>query len=161
MSNLIYGLSSASAVMAAQYWGKGDKTAVERVLGIALKMALMVSVVFALAAALFPAQIMRIFTPDTALISEGEKYLRTVSASYVLGAFAQIYLSVMRSVERVIISTVVYSFGLVCNVTLNAILIFGMLGFPAMGVAGAALATLITRLLELLILQLAQEARNG
>ena len=148
MSNLIYGLSSASAVMAAQYWGKGDRTAVERVLGIAVRLALMVSVVFAVGAAFFPAQIMRFFTPDPALINQGVIYLRTVSISYVLGAFAQIYLSVMRSVERVMMTAVIHGGAVALNVVLNACFIFGWGPFPQLEIMGVALATSITRALE-------------
>jgi len=151
MSNLIYGLSSASAVMAAQYWGKGDRGTVERVLGLAVRMALMVSIPFALAAAVCPAQIMGIFTDDPALILEGEKYLRVVSASYVLGAFAQIYLSVMRSVERVRVTAMIHCSAVVMNVVLNACFIFGWGPFPQLGIVGVALATTITRLLEALV----------
>lgn len=151
MSNLIYGLSSASAVMAAQYWGKGDKTAVERVLGMALRLAFAVSVVFAVAAAAFPAQIMRLFTPDPALISEGVTYLRAVSASYVLGAFVQIYLSVMRSVERVMMTAAVHGGAVLMNVALNACFIFGFGPFPELGILGVALATSITRAVEALV----------
>lgn len=151
MSNLIYGLSSASAVMAAQYWGKGDRRTVERVLGLAVRIALMVSIPFALAAALCPAQIMRIFTDDQALIQEGVKYLRAVSASYVLGAFAQIYLSVMRSVERVMVTAVIHCSAVVMNVVLNACFIFGWGPFPQLGITGVALATTITRVAEVLV----------
>ena len=151
MSNLIYGLSSASAVMAAQYWGKGDRRTVEKVLGVAVRIALMVSIPFALAAAVCPAQIMRIFTDDLALIAEGEKYLRVVSASYVLGAFAQIYLSVMRSVERVITTAIVHCSAVGMNVVLNACFIFGIGPFPQLGITGVALATTITRLAEALV----------
>ena len=148
MSNLIYGLSSASSIMAAQYWGKGDRRTVERVLGVALRIALMVSIPFALAAAICPAAIMRIFTDDAALILEGEKYLRVVSASYVLGAFAQIYLSVMRSVERVMTTAVIHCGAVVMNVALNACFIFGIGPFPQLGIVGVALATTITRAVE-------------
>ena len=151
MSNLIYGLSSASAVMAAQYWGKGDRRTVERVLGLAVRIALMVSIPFALAAALCPAQIMRIFTDDQALIQEGVKYLRVVSASYVLGAFAQIYLSVMRSVERVMVTAVIHCSAVVMNVVLNACFIFGWGPFPQLDITGVALATTITRVAEVLV----------
>ena len=151
MSNLIYGLSSASAIMAAQYWGKGDRRTVEKVLGIAIRIALMVSIPFALAAAVCPAQIMRIFTDDLALIAEGEKYLRAVSASYVLGAFAQIYLSVMRSVERVMITAVIHCSAVIMNVVLNACFIFGWGPFPQLGITGVALATTITRLAEAVV----------
>ena len=148
MSNLIYGLSSASSIMAAQYWGKGDRRTVERVLGVALRIALMVSIPFALAAAICPAAIMRIFTDDAALILEGEKYLRVVSASYVLGAFAQIYLSVMRSVERVMTTAVIHCGAVVMNVALNACFIFGIGPLPQLGIVGVALATTITRAVE-------------
>ena len=148
MSNLIYGLSSASSIMAAQYWGKGDRRTVERVLGVALRIALMVSIPFALAAAICPAAIMRIFTDDAALILEGEKYLRVVSASYVLGAFAQIYLSVMRSVERVMTTAVIHCGAVAMNVALNACFIFGIGPFPQLGIVGVALATTITRAVE-------------
>ena len=151
MSNLIYGLSSASAIMAAQYWGKGDRSTVERVLGVALRIALMVSIPFALAAAIAPAGIMRIFTDDLALIAEGEKYLRTVSASYVLGAFSTIYLSVMRSVERVMITAVIHCSAVIMNVVLNACFIFGWGPFPQLGIIGVALATTITRAVEAIV----------
>ena len=151
MSNLIYGLSSASSVMAAQYWGKGDRRTVEKVLGVAVRIALLVSLPFALAAALFPEQVMRIFTPDPALITEGVKYLRTISASYVLGAFAQIYLSVMRSVERVMVTAVVHCCAVAMNVVLNACFIFGWGPFPQLGIVGVALATTITRAAETVV----------
>ena len=151
MSNLIYGLSSASSIMAAQYWGKGDRRTVERVLGVALRIALMVSIPFALAAAICPATIMRIFTDDMALILEGEKYLRVVSASYVLGAVSQIYLSVMRSVERVMTTAVIHCGAVLMNVVLNACFIFGIGPFPQLGIVGVALATTITRAVEAVV----------
>ena len=151
MSNLIFGLSSASAIMAAQYWGKGDCSTVEKVLGMAVRIALMVSIPFALAAAVFPAGIMRIFTPDWVLIEEGVKYLRVMSASYVLGAFATIYLSVMRSVERVMITAVIHCSAVLMNVALNACFIFGIGPFPQMGIEGVALATTLTRTAEAIV----------
>ena len=151
MSNLIFGLSSASAIMAAQYWGKGDCSTVEKVLGMAVRIALMVSIPFALAAAVFPAGIMRIFTPDPVLIEEGVKYLRVMSVSYVLGAFATIYLSVMRSVERVMITAVIHCSAVLMNVALNACFIFGIGPFPQMGIEGVALATTLTRTAEAIV----------
>lgn len=145
LSNLIYGLSSASAIMAAQYWGKGDCSTVERVLGLALRIALAISLIFTVAAAAAPQSLMRIFTTDKDLIREGAIYLRTVSASYVLGAFAQIYLSVMRSVERVMMTAFVHGGAVLLNVVLNACFIFGWGPFPELGIMGVALATTITR----------------
>ncbi len=151
MSNLIYGLSSASAIMAAQYWGKGDRSTVEKVLGVAVRYALMVSLPFALAAAFMPEALMRIFTNDAAMIAEGVKYLQAVSASYVLGAFSMIYLSVMRSVERVMITAVIHCGTVIMNVVLNACFIFGWGPFPQLGIAGVALATTISRAVEAIV----------
>ena len=85
------------------------------------------------------------------MISEGIKYLRIVAFSYVLMGITQAYLYIMRSVERVIVATVVYLLSLLCNIVLNSIFIFGLLGCPAMGVSGAALGTLCSRILEVIL----------
>ena len=151
LGNLIYGLSSGAAVLSAQYFGKGDKRAVEKVLGIALRIALLVSLLFGLAALFLPAQVMRIFTDDSQLIADGILYLRAVSPSYVLGAAASLYLAVMRSVGRVKMSAAIHSGAVVMNVVLNACFIFGFGPFPALGIVGVALATSITRFVEVLI----------
>lgn len=151
MNLIFFGLTSGAAVLTAQYWGKRDIETIEKVMGIALRFSFIVAIGFTIAALAVPRLLMLMFSSEEAVIAEGIVYLRIICLSYIPCSFSMVFLNLMRSVERVVISTVVYSFGLVCNVTLNAILIFGMLGFPAMGVAGAALATLITRLLELLI----------
>ncbi len=148
VSNLMFGLSSAAAVMSAQYWGKGDKKTVERVLGLSLRFALLVGLFFTLAAAVFPGPIMQLFTDDGAVIQNGVVYLQAVCASYVLGALAQVYLSVMRSVGRVKMSAAVHSMAVVMNVVLNACFIFGWGPFPELGILGVALATTITRVAE-------------
>ena len=151
MNLIFFGLTSGAAVLTAQYWGKRDIETIEKVMGIALRFSFIVAIGFTVAALFLPRQLMMLFSSEADVIAEGAVYLRIICISYIPCSFSMVFLNLMRSVERVVISTVVYSFGLVCNVTLNAILIFGLLGFPAMGVAGAALATLITRLLELAI----------
>ena len=149
--NLIYGISSGAAVMAAQYWGKGDRRTVERVLGIALRTALIISLLFTLAALILPETLMRIFTDDPALIAEGVVYLRWVSFSYFLGSFASVYLSVIRSAGRVRASAVIHSSAVFMNVFFNACFIFGLGPFPRLGIMGVALATSLTRLIEVAI----------
>ena len=151
MTLIFFGLTSGAAVLTAQYWGKGDTRTIEKVMGITLRFSVSVGIVFTLAVLLFPSQIMRIFSPDEAIITEGAKYLRIISFSYILISVTMIYLNIMRSVEKVIIATVVYLTSLIVNVLLGVVLIYGLLGFPAMGIEGAATATLIARASELVI----------
>lgn len=148
---IFFGLTSGAAVLTAQYWGKGDTRTIEKVMGISLRFSLIAALLFTLAVALFPEQVMRIFSPDADVIREGADYLRIVCLSYLFMSFTMIYLNIMRSVERVVISTLVYLVSLITNVLLNAVFIFGLLGLPAMGIRGAALATLTARGVELLI----------
>lgn len=148
---LLFGMSSGASVLSAQYWGKGDKRAVGRVMGLALRTTILISLLFTLTAAIAPAFLMRIFTNDDALIAAGADYLRAVSPSYVLGGFATVYLSVMRSVERVRVSAAVHCSAVGMNVLLNACFIFGIGPFPRLGIVGVALATSITRLLEAIV----------
>lgn len=148
---ILFGLTSGAAVLTAQYWGKKDIPSIEKILGIAMRIAIAVAVVFMIAALAIPRQIMCLFTTDAAVITEGIGYLRIMAFSYVFVGITVVYLNVMRSVERVIISTVIYLVSLGVNVSLNAVFIFGMFGFPAMGVRGAAIATLIARIVEFII----------
>ena len=147
----LFGLTSGATVLTAQYWGKGDKKTIEKILGLGMKAAIIVTAIFTVAALLIPDLLMRIFTNDPAVISEGMKYLRIVAFSYVLMGITQVYLFIMRSVDRVVVATVVYLVSLICNVILNAIFIFGLIGCPAMGIQGAALGTLAARFVELIL----------
>jgi len=151
MTLFLFGLTSGATVLTAQYWGKGDKDAIEKILGIAVKTAVFVTALFTAAALAAPGLLLRIFTSDPVVIAEGIKYLRIVAFTYVMIGITQAYLYIMRSVERVIVATVVYLLSLVCNIIMNSIFIFGLFGLPAMGVSGAALGTLCARILEVVL----------
>ena len=138
-------------ILAAQYWGKEDVCAVEHVLAIALRLSVAVSVVFAAASFFVPGLLMRIFTNDEALIRLGEQYLQIVAVSFLFTAVSQVYLCVMKNSGRVIKSTVYGSVALVLNLVLNTVLIFGCMGIRGMGIRGAAVATLLARTIELLL----------
>lgn len=144
-------LTIGATTLAAQYWGKGDTDSVEEILAIVLKISMAVSVVFFIAAMFFPGFLMRIFTNDIKLIQAGIPYLRIVSASYLFMGFSQIYLCIMKNSGRTAKSTIYGSVAVVINIGFNAIFIFGLAGFPAMGIAGAALATTVSRAIELLL----------
>lgn len=150
--NLFYAaLTIGATILAAQYWGKGDKRAVEQVLAIVVKISMGISAVFFLAALVVPGWLMRIFTNEEELIRLGIPYLRIVSWSYLCMGFSQIYLCIMKNSGRTSKSTVYGSSALVVNIFLNAVLIFGLFGMPKLEIQGAAIATVISRVIELLL----------
>ena len=151
LSLIYFGLTSGAAVLTAQYWGKQDVRTIERILGISLRVGIYAGLLFTVVAWLFPVPVMKIFTNEPTVIAEGVKYIKIVSCSYVLSGITCVYLSIMRSVERVIVATVVYLISLTVNVVINAILIFGLLGAPQLGSQGAAVGTLVARCTEILL----------
>ena len=140
----VFGLT----VLAAQYWGKGDEKTSGEVLAITVRYSMLVGLVFTLATFLAPRQIMMIFTSDEKLISAGAGYLQTVSISFLLAGFTQAYFGIMKVCDRAKLSSVIGSSSVVLNIILNALLIFGIDGLPRMGILGAALATLMARAFE-------------
>ena len=109
MSLIFFGLTSGAAVLTAQYWGKRDTRTIEKVLGMAMRIAILVGILFTVAVYTVPYPIMKIFTSEPEVIEAGVSYLKIVGISYIFTAITMVYLNLMRSVERVIISTVVYS----------------------------------------------------
>lgn len=157
---IFFGITSGAAVLTAQYWGKRDTKTIERIMGIAMRFALIIGIIFTGVVLLFTEPVMRIFTNEEAVIEEGVKYLRIIAFSYIPIAVTIVYLNIMRSVEKVIISTIVYSNSLLLNVTLNALLIFGLGPFPKLGIRGAAIATLTTRIVEIILVMIYEKHFN-
>ncbi|MBE6759902.1 MAG: MATE family efflux transporter [Ruminococcaceae bacterium] len=148
--SVYYGLGTGATMLCAQYHGKGDTRAIEVVQGIALRFSLIISTAFALCALLIPDLMMVIFTDDPALIELGAKYLRILSVSYFCWGITEVYFSVLRSVERVTICTVLNAISFVVNIILNAVFIFGLFGAPRLGVVGVAIATSTARVISLI-----------
>jgi len=148
---LIFGVCSGATVLTAQYWGKGDQRAIARIMAITLRLSLGAAAVFFCAAEFFPRPLMRLFTDEPELIGLGALYLRYCAPAWLFSSLSNTYLNILRSVEKVLVATVIYCITVGSNIGLNALLIFGLLGFPKMGIAGAALATTISRGLELTI----------
>lgn len=152
LSLFLFGSTSGASVLIAQYWGKKDIASIERVMGIVVLLTVTVGIGFMMAALLIPGKLMSLFTKDEQMIEQAVLYLQIVAFTYPLSAFTMAYLNMLKSIERVTISTIVYGSSLFINIVVNAVLIFGLFGFPSMGIQGAAAGTLVARVTELLIL---------
>ena len=147
---LITVIVQGTTILAAQYWGKGEKQIVEQILGIALQYMFFISLLFFGATIFFPEQLMRIFTNDTALIIKGSHYIRIAGASYIPLGISQVYICIMKNTGKTSKSTIIGSSSMILNVILNVIFIFGAFGVPAMGIAGAAFATVIATTIQMI-----------
>lgn len=144
------GLTMGTSILAAQYYGKRDISSIEKIFAYVTKVSFFISAVFFLASLFMPDVLMHIFTSETDLISGGVVYLRIVSVSYLFIGISQIGLCVLKNTGYALKSMVIGSSSVIFNIFLNAALIFGLFFFPKMGIAGAALATSISKLLEMI-----------
>lgn len=145
-----YGLGTGATLLCAQYWGKKDLQAIRVVEGIALRFSLLITVIFSGFALLAPELMMKLFTTDAELIDIGAGYLRIMSLTYLCWGMIEIYLAVLRSVGRVTTAMVLNVLAFTLNIFLNAVFIFGLFGAPRLGAVGVAMATAISRIIELL-----------
>lgn len=149
-----FGIGSGANILISQYWGKGDKEAIHRVMSIMYKISAVAAVISMITAFFFPRQFMLIFTQDETTVQLGIEYLRIIYVSYIFFAITNATINALRSVQTVKISVVVYSVSLVVNICLNWVLIFGKLGAPALGIRGGAIATVIARITEFIIVMI-------
>ncbi|MDU5110193.1 MAG: MATE family efflux transporter [Clostridium sp.] len=147
---LLFGIVSGSSILTAQYWGKRDVKNIRRVLGISLIIGLSGAVIFMLAGLFIPKAVMSIFTPSEGTISIGASYLVIVALSYPLTAITNCYISLLRATNQVKAPVFISIVSILVNVVLNYTLIYGNFGAPKLGVQGAAIATVIARLVECL-----------
>lgn len=152
IQNMFLSASTAGlAILGAQYWGKRDIKTLDDIFSMAIRICGIVSVLFFVACAFFPKYLMLIFTNEPVLIDYGVSYLRIAAFSYLLTGFSQCYIVMMKISEHAGSAAAVSSITVVLNILLNAIFIYGAFGIRSMNVRGAALATLIARIVELLL----------
>ena len=146
----MFAFMAGENMFVAQYYGKGDYTGISQVFSLVTKICGCIAVVFLAGTLFFPEQLMRILTNEETLIVLGSEYLRVIGISYVFSGIAQIFLAIMKNCGAVNMSTLINVVMVILNIALNAVFIFGLSGFPKMGIKGAALATVLATVVQFL-----------
>jgi putative MATE family efflux protein len=148
---IIFGLMSGLTVLASQYWGRGDIESINRCMGVAMYAGLAVSVTMAAVLFIAPVPVLGLVTDNQLLVELGAPYLRIVGVSYIFNSVSSVYVSMQRSAENPQLGLKIFGVSMLLNSFLNYCLIFGKLGAPALGITGAAIATLSSRVAEFAI----------
>ena len=146
----MFAFMAGENMFVAQYYGKGDYTGISQVFSLVTKICGCIAVVFLAGTLFFPEQLMRIMTNEETLIVLGSEYLRVIGISYVFSGIVQIFLAIMKNCGAVNMSTLINGVMVILNIALNAVFIFGLSGFPKMGIKGAALATVLATVVQFL-----------
>ena len=146
----MFAFMAGENMFVAQYYGKGDYTGISHVFSLVTKICGCIAVVFLAGTLFFPEQLMRILTNEETLIVLGSEYLRVIGISYVFSGIAQTFLAIMKNCGAVNMSTLINGVMVILNIALNAVFIFGLSGFPKMGIKGAALATVLATVVQFL-----------
>ena len=149
LTMMINGLSGAMLILIAQYWGKRDLTSIRRIAAIALRAGLFIGLLLTIASLFFTRPILYLLTPDQAVVEAAVPYLQITGCSCLFFSLSQILIAMLRGVENARVGMCISALALMINITLNYVFIFGLDGVvPAMGITGAAIATLISRIFE-------------
>ena len=149
---VIFGLQSGSSVLISQFWGKGDTESINRVIGLGCYVAGAISLAFASVMFFLPEQLMGLLTDNQELVPLAAQYARIVGFSYIFNSLTGVYVGAPRSMENPKLGMIIFGVSMLTNAFLNWVFIFGNLGAPALGVVGAAVATLSARVLEFVIM---------
>ncbi|PWB52070.1 MAG: MATE family efflux transporter [Anaerolineales bacterium] len=146
---MLFGIYSGSAMFTAQLWGMRDIPNIRKVLGLALSLGLAAGALFLVIAEAFPVAALSIYSRDPAVVALGSEYLRIIGLTFIPYAISFCYAAVLRSTGDVQTPLIVTIASLSLNTVLSFLLIFGKLGFPMLGVHGAGVAVLVSRMVEL------------
>lgn len=152
LQQIAAGIGIGIVVLASQYWGQRRTQPIKQIINIGLKLGFSVGVLFFVLCKLFPYQILAIFANDPTVIAEGARYLKVICWTYVFFSVSNSLMYALQSVETVMIGTIMSVSTICINACLNYCLIFGNFGFPELGIVGAAIATLVSRIAELVII---------
>ena len=149
--SIVFGVQSGLGILVSQYWGKKDMESISRAIGVAAMLGTGITLVLALVLFLWPVQIMDLLSNKHELSVLGAPYLKLIGFSYVFNMLSSIYVSAMRSAENPGFGMKLFGVSTLLNTGMNYLLIFGKCGLPALGIQGAAIATLLSRVAEFLI----------
>ncbi len=148
---LVQGVGEGVVVLGARYWGKKDLKPIPDIIGAGLRFGVSIAAVLFVLALLFPTQIIRLMTNDPVIMEQAVQYLQIICFTYVIFALTNMLTASLRSIGIVKIGYIISASTLCINICLNYVLIYGHFGAPALGVRGAAIATLVSRTVELLV----------
>ncbi|MQN01081.1 MAG: MATE family efflux transporter [Lachnospiraceae bacterium] len=152
VQNILLGASTgAAAILGAQYYGKGDRKTMDDIFSICLRLCLVVSTIFWVGCIFAPEMLMQIYTNEPELVALGARYLRITGWSYLLTGISEPYLTLMKVTGHAGAGAGVSCMAVILNIFFNAVFIYGLLGFPALNVRGAAVATLVSRIIEVIV----------
>jgi len=158
---VLLGIGGGISVYISQFWGSRKYDQIKKVVSLSMIITMTAALIFFIPSFAAPGFILSLFSKDMSVIGLGSEYLRPVSISFLLMTFSICFSSALRSTGNVRLPLVANFVGIVVNTVLNYVLIFGKLGLPAMGVAGSAIATVVARLIESLIILWAVYASNN
>lgn len=149
---MYFGITGGAAIFASQFWGARKTDEIINIYGVALKLGVIIGIIFTIAGIFFPTIVLSLFTNDETVILLGSSYLRIVAACYIFSGISFITTGVLRSIGQIKHPVIISAVSLLVNTIINYLLILGSFGFPKLGIQGAAIATLISRVLELVLL---------
>ncbi len=149
---LMFGIGSSASVFTAQYWGKRDTLSIRKILGISLLIAICSATLIFILSHIYPEQIIGLYTKDVQVIALGSKYLKIACFGFIPVAITSTFSASLRSTENVRLPMLTSILALSLKTFLNYGLIFGHFGFQELGVLGAGIATVASRLVECTII---------
>ena len=151
VANIVFGVGTGVAALGSQYWGKGQKEPIKKIFSVGLKVAALIGIVFTVVMALFPRQILGLMTNEQAILDEAVEYMSIIAFTYVIYSISYQLMISLQAIETAYVGTIMSGCTIVINFCLNYILIYGNFGAPALGIRGAAYATLTSRCVELIV----------
>lgn len=149
---LCMGISMGASVLTSRYWGARNFDALNRTITVAFRFTVALATVFTVLNVCFPTQIMNFYSQEASVIEGGTIYLRWSTVTYILMAMSTVTTNILRSANLAMIPLIASCTSFMVNIGANYIFIFGKFGAPAMGIAGAALGTVIARVVEVVII---------